>query len=704
MDKNQIILDSKQIITKKESVSSINTSLSDYEDNIQYMFEDDNLNRCVFLNNASILSGLTLEFRNIYGIEAPYYEIDDCSIAIDKNGDGNISSSEYINFNGSKTFKDNPQIINAARFDAGIVNGTRPLDNQRYFVDSMKDRQDSIFPVPWCPPGLDKWAGNHLYEYICKNFDFTELTLYKFLSQNKPTLTEESCELYPNTDSIYKPIQTLETWHKFFDSENPVSYNVDKNGKLTKNTYVYNVSDDQLISDFKNEKITYSIKAGSSDTNPIVYYKHPNKFIATSVLGLDGKYHHTYKFKKNVYTNLHPEQTVFINGELPEYDIEEKTYDDPWANSDSILVKYELYTYEEQAITTVEEPVAEGEEGEETLTTTLIKNKFCDGVCALSVKTFPREGDTDLTGQEFDREFCVNIISQNGELKKESDIYIDPDTSWLYDRIGLYASYNKNPYYITMFPITAADDVKECNASLVKFYRNMLNDVCKYYNIFIDTGRSSKIDIKQSLALMNDVVNKINTYLETQQDITPVINSISERLKYIYDVGDLEDIDITEAPVRASEIHSFMTKNESMYLDIYTSIVNRIDKRIGTLRNMFTIVNNSNIAAQSMTVKKRNVKGLYKDMAVFTIADGLGTNKLMVQLEPWENTSIGYSNLYRMADVYVVCDNEDIFLKTVINDVDIVIDGDTTYFQITLKDETSLDAEEYSPRVVVLMN
>ena len=67
--------DSLKMIENKQQISQIDSSLEDYKKQIRSKFEYDTPSRLAFIRAASIISGLTLEYRNIYGIEAPYYDV-----------------------------------------------------------------------------------------------------------------------------------------------------------------------------------------------------------------------------------------------------------------------------------------------------------------------------------------------------------------------------------------------------------------------------------------------------------------------------------------------------------------------------------------------------------------------------------------------------------------------------------------------------
>ena len=188
MTDNEILLNSKRIIDIKKDIESGDTASPDIEDQVREKFLDDCINRARFVDSSLIIAAVAKEFRNVFGVDAPNYEItSECRLPLDKNENGRFEEDECIeikddpmrdpNIKTSKTFIDSWAVIDAARFDCPFPvqnfehdESLLPVEKQKFFVDKKRDEESSSFHFPICPPGFDKWAGAKVYDKICKNF------------------------------------------------------------------------------------------------------------------------------------------------------------------------------------------------------------------------------------------------------------------------------------------------------------------------------------------------------------------------------------------------------------------------------------------------------------------------------------------------------------------------------------------------------
>lgn len=108
---------------------------------------------------------------------------------------------------------------------------------------------------------------------------------------------------------------------------------------------------------------------------------------------------------------------------------------------------------------------------------------------------------------------------------------------------------------------------------------------------------------------------------------------------------------------RAQTIDGFMNNNASMYFDAFSTLGDRINKRTGTLRELYSLLESTNINAQMIRQKQNNISNLSKYLNTYEIVGGIGTNIITIKLAPWEPAAMAYSNLERMGTVYIIADN-----------------------------------------------
>ena len=130
---------------------------------------------------------------------------------------------------------------------------------------------------------------------------------------------------------------------------------------------------------------------------------------------------------------------------------------------------------------------------------------------------------------------------------------------------------------------------------------------------------------------------------------------------------------------RANEINNFLKENESLYFNAFTTLSDRINKRTGTLRKTYSLLESTNINAQMINQRKHNLSHLYRYLNAYEITGGFGTNVATIKLASFEPETSAYTNLERMGTVYLFADNTTMdkekvdfdknWVKTVITDI-----------------------------------
>lgn len=242
MTDKEILEYSASIIAVKSEIESGEAAEPDLNEQVQNKFSEDSVNRAKFIDSALVLGATSKEFRNVFGIDAPHYEIeDDCcfEIDIDENakfdeaaGDKKIEVDDPLRNDNQRTtdFTDCWELINAARFDStcktehGLGYDKKlPKDKQRFFVDFDMDKESSAVHAPICPPGFGKWAGEFVYDSICRSYDLTEFVLYRILS---------------STDNNTIP-NSFELGEELLSKENAFEFAIDTDGKLRRGEFTY---------------------------------------------------------------------------------------------------------------------------------------------------------------------------------------------------------------------------------------------------------------------------------------------------------------------------------------------------------------------------------------------------------------------------------------------------------------------------------
>lgn len=234
---------SKKIIDSKEEINSLNSSDEKYKQALAEKYEADYANRQMFLKYNAEVTGLSIEFRNLYGIQPPIYEESiQSGYMLDENGE--VIIGEYY---------DSTDLIKAAKME----------EKNRFFIDNDWDKESSGFYLPYCPPGLYYWSGNKLYKGICKKYYKTEGYIYKAL-KNIASMTNNDYSLRLNNT---------------FNCDNGLKFYSNKNGSINFENYNITVNTNKLVKpgggiDSENpESGGYSYEISSEGYVPSVYYE-----------------------------------------------------------------------------------------------------------------------------------------------------------------------------------------------------------------------------------------------------------------------------------------------------------------------------------------------------------------------------------------------------------------------------------------------
>lgn len=281
MTKNNVIRDSAKILEWKEGINSVENSISDFVNQARAKFIEDSVFRERMVDSACLNAALSLEFRNIYGIEAPYFKISSCAIGKDVDEKGNLTVNELIEWEeGNKEsiiFDDCQEVINAAAYDLDknnfyvstnnipddgsvdeklkaiirnndvsdktLPSNVKLKDLQNFFIDVRAGEDGSPFYAPFLAPGLNRWSGYKMYDRICKIFPNTEGNVYDCLSGNAATINENT--FIKNTDGE----------NLTFNQNRRVQLVSDSSGD-SRIRYRYEIPDD-ILYDAKNDDMIF---------------------------------------------------------------------------------------------------------------------------------------------------------------------------------------------------------------------------------------------------------------------------------------------------------------------------------------------------------------------------------------------------------------------------------------------------------------
>lgn len=266
--------DSESITSLKTEITNQITILDDFDSNIVSGLKADDIDRKAFLNSVSIINGLATEYRNVYGVEVPLFELS-------YNNKIQLQDDD----NGNKVYTENrtdcTEIINSARLKDSEGNALYT----RFFIDDNATETSSNFYLPMCPPGFEKWAGDNIYNGVCREFDLTERELRNFLTNG----TIDGASSYPII------FDSWSTSNNTFDSNNQFETACDENGNLQYNKWTYDIDDKTLKSYSPIGGASYGAD-NYSDTSPF-------KYLGNSLYNKMTERNTVYKYKIVSYDN-----------------------------------------------------------------------------------------------------------------------------------------------------------------------------------------------------------------------------------------------------------------------------------------------------------------------------------------------------------------------------------------------------------------
>lgn len=430
MNSREILEYSRQLVSAKSEIETAQQAEPDLEDQVKTKFREDSVNRARFIDATLLIGAATKEFRNVFGVDAPHYELsDNCYLAIDRNGDGRYFSTFDKKTNlpifdeedkpiyvidpmsGNEEtdhYLDCWELANAARFDSNMrcsnYFGDDDIksfaDKQKFFVDKKKAEESSAAHNPICPPGYDKWAGNKIYSCICKVFDLDEINLFRLLGNKNIQTIASQFEIKANGDDKFE-------------------CNINEDGIITKNIYDYSYSnDDALIYASNHSALLPEAGCTASDLAPIKWYKYR---VPDNVTRVGDKWCHKLRLENS-----------------------------PFANSDLSLVSFELFdTSTAGMMKTFLQNLKNKEEP---------SLSFNDGYAILARnpnQALPSESMRGLG--YYDIEYSVNIIwrrnTGEGNLDRGDTETEVRDKKFLFWKVGEKTVVKKKPYKIVFSPV-----------------------------------------------------------------------------------------------------------------------------------------------------------------------------------------------------------------------------------------------------------
>ena len=451
MTNREVLEYSKQIISAKSEIDTSQQAEPDLEDQVKNKFNEDSVNRARFIDNTLIIGAASKEFRNVFGVDAPHYEIsDDCYLAIDRDGDGkyytkmkagpdgrlrpdfddgeNLTVVDPMNNNEETTyFLDCWQMMNAARFDSTMKCSNNNSDSkdllfvekQDFFIDSKADSESSPAHNPICPPGYEMWSGDKVYDGVCKCFDLDELNLYRLIGGTSIQTIPSRFEIHAN-------------------AEDKLQYNINEDGDITKNHFKY-----KYVKSWADGKIV------DTDDNPIIEASQQSQALQAGCTPIDIDPVKWYKYR--VVDNV----TKVGDG----YNHDLNLADSPFANCDLSIAEFEL----------INEKNGES---------------FNNGYAILARnQAQPLPSVNKMGPGYFDIEYSINILyrakTEDGNFDRGNKEVHEKERRFLWWKWTKTTVDNKN-YKIVFTPVKGTPGMVK--SKIANFIMIMENDCLKYYD------------------------------------------------------------------------------------------------------------------------------------------------------------------------------------------------------------------------------
>lgn len=239
---------SSSYIEKLDEIERQENSKKSYEEALKEKVNADFANKVLFLKYNAELTGLTLEFRNLYGIEGGIYEEKLYDSSPFLYPDGTPNSQKY----------DSTLLVEACGNMSSV--GERELSSSSpFFVDELRAEEGSPFYVPYCPPNLDRWCADEWYLGYSRPFYKTERVMINFLNSLKNSATTT----FISTGAI-----------SGFNCNNPVEFYSNSEGYITHDIFEISTNTSSLtppgggsytpiIGNNKNPSKKYTVSSGT---------------------------------------------------------------------------------------------------------------------------------------------------------------------------------------------------------------------------------------------------------------------------------------------------------------------------------------------------------------------------------------------------------------------------------------------------------
>lgn len=531
----------KKIVDLKRNIEDSYNSEPDLEETINTKFSEDTVNRAKFVDSTLVIGGVATEFRNVFGVEAPHYEISKCHIGInkrglvngqyqvtdrlsisdpmqegntiipeeelssDKNADPDKSMDPKIN-QSFRSFLDCWEMINAARFDSQTeiknFDGDTlalPVNKQRFFVDADKGNSGSSIYKPFCPPGYDKWAGNKVYDYICKNFELDELALFKILYNGDDCTVKGNYAIDYNGD-----IDSNGNFINAFIPNNLRSeYGRICNGNFT---YSFDASNNSfLLGAQENGEYGMPHDGCTPHDEEKVTYITCN--VPVNSIKIGDKYYYSYDRRGTIFEKT---RTPLVSFKLNDINVTE------WV---SFI----------RGITTI----------------TNVRDEFNSGYAILCEDPFqelPEYGSQELSSYPLRFTFNViysrNNIWNRGAKESWTETYTVQDKNWLGRvknvEVRTREVSDLHPYRLTISPIKISTNL-DLRSWLVKYVKELEDDCINYYEFTNERGVKNNIpDIERSMQKMVAVRDAANVWLndKSTDNFNSFISVLGDRVLY----------------------------------------------------------------------------------------------------------------------------------------------------------------------------
>lgn len=535
MTDKEILEYSKQLAKYKSEIGTLDSAAPDLDEQVKEKFNADSVNRAKFIDATVVIGAATKEFRNVFGVDAPHYDLsDECYLAVDRNGNGRFFTSfdddnkpefepgelleveDPANNNKKVTnYIDCWAVANAARFDStmtcsnffGDNNKALFVDKQNFFTDKKKDSTSSSVHNPVCPPGYDRWAGKKVYDKVCRCFELDELNLYRLFGG-------------PSVQTISSPFYFKASGDDKFDC------NINEEGIITKNVFQYKY--------YKTEKDDNGniIVTDEEDDGPLIEASHQGKPLLPfeGCKPIDIAPIKWYKYR------VADKATNLGNGT---YSHQLNLTGSPFENSNLSLVQFELRSFPKD-------------------------EKFNEGYAILTRNPNQAEPNEESAGPGYyDIEYCINILwrekTDEGNLDLGDTYSYEKPKKFLWWTTGTKTVTVKNNYLVFFSPVNTSGSSlpKIVMEKVARFIYNMENDCLKYYT-WINEKK-----LKNTIPNYHESVEKISSLLAAAKKCIKR-QSISNWNSLLLALKNRVIFDIIERDPVAGEADKILNFNKSI--------------------------------------------------------------------------------------------------------------------------------------------